>query len=76
MEFKTGDVVRLKSGGALMTVDELTNLGYRCKWHNKDKELKEAYFKAETLDLIDDGSDDDQEQEPQETDWEKMNKFI
>jgi uncharacterized protein YodC (DUF2158 family) len=35
MEFEPGDLVRLKSGGALMTVEEIGNGAVWCVWSEK-----------------------------------------
>lgn len=54
--FKVGDVVRLKSGGPLMTVDtirtEVMVAGIYCKWFITVKgnpELKEGCFQPDAL---------------------------
>lgn len=55
-KFKTGDVVRLKSGGPEMTISDvptLESLGpdfadYQCKWFVGDK-LHHGSFKADAL---------------------------
>ena len=45
MAFKVGDVVRLKSGGALMTVSKLFKSpeGVQCTWVDKPKEHRAAF---------------------------------
>lgn len=57
MEIKKGDVVRLKSGGPAMTVEEYPvilvpkgedNTHAKCVWFN-DKELKQASFPIDSL---------------------------
>ena len=50
MEFKVGDVVRLKSGGPKMTVDYFDSDTERalCVWF-KDGERKQDHFLPETL---------------------------
>lgn len=61
MSFKTGDTVRLKSGGPLMTVEVApTGQGQevQCVWFNSDggKHTRESgYFRPEMLES-DDGS--------------------
>jgi uncharacterized protein YodC (DUF2158 family) len=57
MRFKTGDVVRLKSGGPDMTVNGFSNGPNEephCAWFDGDV-LRESYFYDETLVLSDDG---------------------
>ncbi|MCZ7930926.1 DUF2158 domain-containing protein [Agrobacterium leguminum] len=52
-EFEIGDVVQLKSGGPLMTINHLNSTGnYTCVWFNTDghtHSLQNGVFKAETL---------------------------
>jgi uncharacterized protein YodC (DUF2158 family) len=48
MVFKIGDVVRLKSGGALMTVSRLFKSPegremVQCTWHDKPREHRAAF---------------------------------
>ena len=53
VDVKNGDVVRLKSGGPLMTVIENDpTQGIRCCWFSKDEEIKVQAFAAGILDLI------------------------
>lgn len=50
-KYKVGDVVQLKSGGPLMTISSLSNLGgtdYGCTWFN-GKKLERARFEEEIL---------------------------
>ena len=48
--FNIGDVVLLKSGGPVMTIDNDNGDGtYWCQWFDKNGELKGASFKGETL---------------------------
>ncbi len=48
-QFKVGDVVRLKSGGPLMTVSEIEEDGkYWCVWFS-DKERKGDTFTGQAL---------------------------
>jgi len=54
-KFKTGDVVRLKSGGPDMTVKEMGNqtfnLGqYVCQWFG-GKKLEQGHFMPDSLEL-------------------------
>lgn len=45
VEPKNGDLVRLKSGGPLMTVIENDpNQGIRCCWFDKNEEIKAQAF--------------------------------
>ena len=49
-EFKAGEVVELKSGGPLMTVERVTEDGYvNCVWFNERLEVCLAYFPPATL---------------------------
>ena len=45
---KTGDIVRLKSGGPAMTVDKVNNSKISCVWF-KEEHLKSAIFRKDTL---------------------------
>lgn len=62
MEFKVGDVVRLKSGGPDMTVggnrDPLANFGHSisCSWINEDG-LQGAWFHPDMLEHATDDED-------------------
>jgi uncharacterized protein YodC (DUF2158 family) len=50
-EFKPGDLVVLKSGGPVMTVDsidDLASLGIACVWFAGAKR-ETAYFRAESI---------------------------
>lgn len=44
-----GDVVRLKAGGMLMTVESGTEGEAKCVWFNEDKELQRGVFRAAAL---------------------------
>jgi len=48
-DFKTGDVVKLKSGGPLMTVYDVTRKAITCQWFDEKKEIQYSKFSAETL---------------------------
>jgi uncharacterized protein YodC (DUF2158 family) len=56
MSFNLGDVVRLKSGGPLMTVTS-TSISpdrpvlYMCEWIDRDQKLQSSSFPAEALEL-------------------------
>lgn len=50
-KFKIGDVVQLKSGGSLMTVEgynEFDEMLVMCVWHEKSKSHRDNY-REETL---------------------------
>ncbi len=58
MEFKIGDVVRLKSGGLEMTVAQhpfktMDGVEHpekvKCKWFNADHQLKQGVFHIDEL---------------------------
>jgi uncharacterized protein YodC (DUF2158 family) len=51
MKFKVGDIVQLKSGGPLMTIESAQDDGtYWCVWFSsKGDETKGGAFKAEML---------------------------
>jgi uncharacterized protein YodC (DUF2158 family) len=52
-EFKIGDLVKLKSGGPVMTVDTLSHDGkVYCVWYQHDGYLGRE-FQAETLERYD-----------------------
>jgi uncharacterized protein YodC (DUF2158 family) len=44
MKFKTGDVVRLKSGGAWMTVKEYVENKVTCCWNSENTPHQENYL--------------------------------
>jgi uncharacterized protein YodC (DUF2158 family) len=47
--FKPGDTVQLKSGGPVMTVEQVDEkTGVRCQWFYGDK-MNRSWFKPETL---------------------------
>jgi uncharacterized protein YodC (DUF2158 family) len=50
--FKTGDVVRLKSGGPGMTVQKLLRNLVHCQWFVDGKKLQSGSFAPETLDAV------------------------
>ena len=52
-EIKTGDVVRLKSGGPKMTVQGDTYGMLLCSWFVNDQE-KRASFTPESLEIVED----------------------
>lgn len=52
MEFKVGDVVRLKSGGPSMTVTKVDTKDVYCCWFNFERETyeyKNQFFPPDTL---------------------------
>jgi uncharacterized protein YodC (DUF2158 family) len=53
--FKAGDVVKLRSGGPIMTVKGITATGSAlfCMWFNDKDEVKEHLFAPEMLELVD-----------------------
>lgn len=50
MQFQTGDVVQLKSGGPKMTVSTLKDGEVWCVWFDKDNAPQSRVFKPEVLD--------------------------
>ncbi|WLI11228.1 YodC family protein [Pseudomonas sp. FP603] len=52
-EFKSGDIVKLKSGGPEMTLRHWSALqaGFECQWF-AGKKLEKGYFNAESLELV------------------------
>jgi len=44
-----GDVVHLKSGGPLMTVESVDDSGVNCTWFDEKKNLRNARFPQTTL---------------------------
>lgn len=53
MTFKTGDLVKLKSGGPLMTVrtTDREGLDVRCDWFDNTNDYKTAWFASDSLQL-------------------------
>ena len=51
MAFKTGDLVKLKSGGPLMTVrgTDREGLDVRCDWFDSTNDYKTAWFASDSL---------------------------
>lgn len=53
---KTGDIVRLKSGGPPMAVERLTEDNYvHCEWFvsdGKQHELRDSHFPINSLELL------------------------
>lgn len=54
--FKSGDLVRLKSDGPLMTVKRLVyeDGPIVCVWFDKNNNYQENYYSGDTLDIIKD----------------------
>lgn len=52
--FKTGDLVKLKSGGPIMTVriTDREGLAVRCDWFGNTDDYKTAWFESESLELM------------------------
>lgn len=55
-KFNTGDIVKLKSGGPSMTVDQVTSAEVesgkvRCQWFS-GKKLEFGFFAPETLERV------------------------
>jgi len=48
-DFKKGDTVKLKSGGPLMTVVDIDELGVECMWFDKAEKKFIDTFEAATL---------------------------
>jgi len=44
MGLEVGDMVKLASGGEVMTVAEKTAGGWRCVWHNKKGEEQSGVY--------------------------------
>lgn len=51
MELKIGDVVRLKSGGPAMTVNEVDSTYAYCAWSDKNHVILYGNFKPEILNI-------------------------
>ena len=53
MEFRTGDVVRLKSGGPKMTVIRIKESDVWCNWFLVDQDVPKMHsFKPEMLEKV------------------------
>lgn len=52
MSFQKGDLVRLKSGGPVMTVTLVLGSTMECKWFSGSKSQKDRYA-IEALDAVD-----------------------
>lgn len=52
--FQVGDLVKLKSGGPVMTVSWINNENTGCNWFNQNDELRTANFRHNELRLISD----------------------
>lgn len=53
-EYTIGEVVQLKSGGPLLTVQRLDpeNMYVQCVWFDGDSKLQQGNFKSYTLKLV------------------------
>ncbi|MFV0571154.1 MAG: DUF2158 domain-containing protein [Xanthomarina gelatinilytica] len=51
-EFKKGDLVRLKSGGPVMTVYEVLRGNVSCTWFDKNDEQQYSKFSNETIEKV------------------------
>lgn len=49
VEYDTGDIVRLRSGGPLMTIKEINNDILSCRWFNSDNALNSAEFNKDEI---------------------------
>lgn len=49
--FKIGDIVLLKSGGPIMTVQSIKDETIYCTWFDDNNIRKQEYFNTETLKL-------------------------
>ncbi len=61
MEFKKGDVVKLKSGGPRMTINDIGDYGYgggdgfdqaKCTWFDEKNIIQEHLFTLEQLEKV------------------------
>lgn len=53
-EFKSGDIVKLKSGGPDMTVKAFSTTqghSYICQWF-AGKKLEQGFFKADSIEMV------------------------
>jgi uncharacterized protein YodC (DUF2158 family) len=50
-EFKPGNIVRLRSGGPVMTIDSAGSFlrTWKCRWFSKEEKLHEEYFSESSL---------------------------
>ena len=55
MTFTVGDTARLKSGGPLMTIEEIKPEGITCTWFDDKNKLQKCLLKPVVLEA-DDGS--------------------
>jgi uncharacterized protein YodC (DUF2158 family) len=51
-KIKIGDVVRLKSGGPVMTVTAIDKNEVTCKWFNDANIIEISYFPEDALKLV------------------------
>lgn len=67
-----GAVVRLKSGGPQMTVDQVWQTGYRCVWFGANNELGSAGFAAHQLVVLFDRDGHPVEPPRHEPTWQEL----
>ena len=53
-DFKKGDVVRSKSGGPKMTVNDIKGNSVHCSYFDKDDNPKSGFFEKSSLEKVDD----------------------
>ncbi|NBB25675.1 DUF2158 domain-containing protein [Porphyrobacter sp. SLTP] len=49
---QAGDLVRLKSGGPIMTVGWMRDEKISCEWFDERNELKSSIFRYQQLELV------------------------
>jgi len=58
-EHEVGDTARLKSGGPLMTIEEVDDEVVTCRWFNKENDLKSAQFYKNEIEFDTNEEDDE-----------------
>lgn len=56
-QFKQGDIVELKSGSDLMTVQSINGDSIECVWFDQKRKLQTNVFKAGMLEKAESGGD-------------------
>ncbi len=51
-QFKSGDVVQLRSGGPKMTVNDIVSGRVECMWFSEGNKLENGRFNKEALKLV------------------------